>query len=459
VIAHWASSSFANRPSDLPLTKQATKPPDFGVIVPHSSRPLWTVDSTGGETTSAMHLSPPAISALTADHQRLLSADEFEAEVTPLLVNSKPPLPVSPVSLKGLKVPDRQWIVPEWIPGGVVTGLYGDGGLGKSLVAQQLQTAMALGSAWLALPVETGATLGVYCEDSHDELWRRQADINAEYGIDFDSLAGVHWLPRVGEDNLLIKFSRSGVGELTQFHSHVLAAALDIKARLVVVDTAADVFGGNENDRSQVRQFVSWALGSIAQRINGAVLLCAHPSRVGLASGEGDGGSTGWNNAFRSRLYLRTPVLEDVEKPDPNARVLERRKANYASRNDEIRLRWRNGVIGPEPSECAPGATAFGKLEAADLFLNLVRRFEDQGRPLSVNPKSGNYGPRIFAKLPAGRRCEYREADFRRAMEKLFEDRKIENAPYGRKGDERRKIVIVGSAEIADFENVQCPDF
>ena len=44
-------------------------------------------------------------------------------------------------------------------------------------------------------------------------------------------------------------------------------------------------------------------------------------------------------------------------------------------------------------------------------------------------------------------------------MEKLFEDRKIENAPNGRKGDERRKIVIVGSAEITDFENAQCPDF
>ena len=116
-------------------------------------------------------------------------------------------------------------------------------------------------------------------------------------------------------------------------------------------------------------------------------------------------------------------AVEDGEKPDPNARVLERRKANYASRNDEIRLRWRNGVIGPEPSECAPGATAFGKLEAADLFLNLVRQFEDQGRPLSVNPRSGNYAPRMFGKLPAGKRCEYREADFRVAMERLFAER------------------------------------
>jgi RecA-family ATPase len=244
----------------------------------------------------------------------------------------------------------------------------------------------------------------------------------------------------------MIKFTGRGVGELSQFHSHVLAAALDLKARLVVIDTAADVFGGNENDRGQVRQFVSWALGLIAQKINGAVLLCAHPSRSGLASGDGDGGSTGWNNAFRSRLFLREPVMENGEKPDPNARVLERKKANYASRNDELRLRWRNGVIVPEPSG-SPGATAFGKLAAADLFLNLLREFEDQGRHGSVNSRSGNYAPRMFGKLPAGRRCEYREADLRLAMEALFADGKIENIPYGRKGDERAKIVITGAGQ------------
>jgi RecA-family ATPase len=255
-----------------------------------------------------------------------------------------------------------------------------------------------------------------------------------------------------------MKFARGG-GELTPFHSHVLEAALDLEARLVIVDTAADTFGGNENDRSQVRQFVSRALGSIAQKINGAVLLCAHPSRSGLTSGEGDGGSTGWSNAFRSRLYLRALDHGNGEKPDPNARVLERRKANYASRNDEIRLRWRNGVIGPEPSKWAPGAAAFGKLEAADIFLTLPPQFEQQGRPLSVNPGSGNYAPRMFGKLPAGKRCEYREADFRIAMERLFAEGKIENAIYGRSGDERRKIALAGSAEIADFENAQCADF
>ena len=377
-----------------------------------------------------------------------------EREVAPQLAGCKPPSPISPVSLKGLPIPARQWIVRDWLPCGVVTGLYGDGGIGKSLLAQQLQTATALGSSWLALPVERGATLGIYCEDSLDELWRRQADINAEYEADFDSLAAAHWLPRLGEDNLLMTFARNGVGELTPFHSHVLAAALDLKARLVIIDTAADTFGGNENDRSQVRQFVQRALGSIALRINGAVLLCAHPSRSGLASGEGDSGSTGWNNAFRSRLYLRAPALEDGERPDPDARVLERRKANYAGRNDELRLRWRKGIIGPEPVE-AEGNTPFGKLAAEVVFLDLVREFEGRGRQLSVSTNASNYAPRAFAKLPAVNRCGYREGDLRRAMETLFAERKIETAPYGRKGDERRKIVVT---DLGQNEN-EAPGF
>jgi RecA-family ATPase len=364
------------------------------------------------------------------------------------------PRAFSPATLFGKEPPPRQWIVRDWLPCGVVTGLYGDGGLGKSLIAQQLQTAMALREAWLGMPVEAGASLGVYCEDALDELWRRQVDVNVAYGVDFDALGDVHWISRLGEDNLLVVFGRNGAGELTTFHKQILAEALDLKARLVVIDTAADAFGGNENDRNQVRQFISRALGSIALRIKGAVLLCAHPSRAGLVSEEGDGGSTGWSNALRSRLYLRTPKKTE-EEFDLDARILQRRKANYAARNDELRLRWRNGVIEPEPAE-SPGATALGKLAAGDVFLNLLRQFDEQGRPVSVNPQSGNYAARTFGRLPSKQRYDYREPDFRRAMEQLLIDGKIENAPYGRKGDERRKIAITAAMSCGGSRRSGC---
>jgi RecA-family ATPase len=353
-----------------------------------------------------------------------------------------PPNIVSPTSLAGKPLPERDWIVRDWLPCGVVTGLYGDGGLGKSLLAQQLQTSTALGKPWLGLPVEQVASLAVFCEDSLNELWRRQSDINFDYGADYGDLGGMRWMPRLGEDNLMMVFGRNGAGELTKFHEHVVTAALDLEVRLVVVDTAADVFGGNENDRNHVRQFVSRALGSIAQKINGSVVLCAHPSRTGLSSGEGDGGSTGWSNSLRSRLFLSAPSTEGGERPDPNARILQRKKANYAARNDEIKLRWRDGVIAPE-ALASPGVMLFGRREAREVFLDLLDEFAKMQRPLSDNAKAGNYAPRMFGRLPREQRHDYREADFNRAMEDLFRSRAIENRDYGRPSDLRKMIVRV----------------
>jgi putative DNA primase/helicase len=370
------------------------------------------------------------------------SPDKPEPEPEP-----KPPPPIiCPTVFMGRIPPPRFWITEDWVPYGVVTGLYGDGGVGKSLIAQQLQTGTALGSTWLGLPVDRVASLGVYCEDDENELWRRQCGINASYGIDHDALGLKHWMPRPGEDNILMTFARNGVGELTTFHRHVIEAALDLGARLVIIDTAADTFGGNENDRNQVRQFVQRALGQIAIKIRGALVCCAHPSRAGLSTGAGDSGSTGWSNAFRSRQYLFEPDPEPNEPPDPNARILERKKANYAARGDQIRLRWHNGAIIPDRAS-EPGVTAMGKVDARAVFLDLVREMEVQNRPVSATARAPNYAPRLFETLPNEQRCGFRKADFERAMNTLLRDGKIKNVPYGRKGDARFKIAASDDGE------------
>ncbi len=352
--------------------------------------------------------------------------------------DSPAPLPrpkiIRPVDLGGQTVPARRWRVPHWIPDGVVTGLYGNGGLGKSLLAQQLQTSMALGQTWLGLYVEPAPSLGIYCEDALDELWRRQADINSGYGCDFDALGDANWMPRLGEENLMMTFARNGRGELTQFHTQVMTAALDFGAKAVVVDTAADVFGGNENDRGQVRQFVSRALGSIAQAIDGSVVLCAHPSRSGLSSGEGDGGSTGWSNSLRSRLFLHAPEVDQEEPPDPDARILTRKKANYASRHDEIRMHWRNGIIAPDTGT---GQTIFQR-PVEDVFLDLMDAFERENQLLSESNRAGNYAPTLFAKR--AEREGYRRSDFERALQNLLTKGDLKIVEYGPPSKTRRKL-------------------
>ena len=352
--------------------------------------------------------------------------------------NNDPPRPhiVCPMIFKGSSAPPRRWIVPNWTPYGVVTGLYGDGGVGKSLLSQQLQTGAALGSSWIGLPVEQVVSLGVYCEDSKDELWRRQEDINVAYATGNDALELAHWMPRLGEDNILMTFTHRGAGELTVFHRYVLEAALDLKARLVIIDTASDTFGGSENDRGQVRQFVQRALGGIALKIDDALVCCAHPSRYGISSGEGDSGSTGWSNAFRSRAYLNRPKNDQDSEIDADTRLFTRKKANFATIGDTIRLRWQNGVLVPE------NMSSRFRRPVEDVFLALLDAHNGANRrPLSESNNATNYAPRVFAGLSERERDGYRKLDFQLAMEALFKSRKIASETYGRKGDERRKIV------------------
>src|SRR5688500_8461627 len=102
-------------------------------------------------------------------------------------------------------VPARKWLVDSWIPsGGNVCLLGGDGGVGKSLLAQQLATAVATGTQWLGQPVLSGPVLYVSCEDDRDELHRRQAAINARQGVAWRQLENLHFVDRVGRDNSIV---------------------------------------------------------------------------------------------------------------------------------------------------------------------------------------------------------------------------------------------------------------
>jgi hypothetical protein len=99
-----------------------------------------------------------------------------------------------------------------------------------------------------------------------------------------------------------------------------------------------------------VRQFIKVALGGLCQRHGSAILLLAHPSASAIASGDGGGFSTAWNNSVRSRLYLRRPKSDDTEAI-ADRRVLEVRKANYGPSGGMVSLLYQKGrfILDPEP--------------------------------------------------------------------------------------------------------------
>jgi len=316
--------------------------------------------------------------------------------------NSNYKLPwIRPTSLQGKPVPERDWVVQGLIPAHAVTMLSGDGGLGKSLLALQLQTCCAIGKYWLGRETANVRSLGFFCEDEQAELHARQAAINDHYGCDFKDLDACDWVSRIGEDNTLVEYvtkwrdgERRDEFEETYLVAHIHNAAKQFGAQLVILDSLHDLYGGNENDRRQARQFIQ-VLRELAISINGAVVLLAHPSNTGMQSGSGAAGSTAWNNAVRSRLYLTKPKLDPDQEEDQDTRILKTMKANYSKSGGQIRLRWKHGVFVSEDEEAKP-AGLFDRIEASAFdrkILEGLATLARNGRSTSDKPRAGNYAP------------------------------------------------------------------
>ena len=362
---------------------------------------------------------------------------------------------ISPVLLQGRAVPSREWIWEGWIPVGAVTALYGDGGTGKSLLAQQLMTACATDGLFLGQEVAPCKVFGVFCEDDEDELQRRQDALNRALGISFADLENMQWVSRVGSENLLMTFTADGRGVPTPFFSQILDAARAFGARLVVVDTAADAFAGNENIRPQVRQFIA-LLTRLAREIGGAVILLAHPSQTGKASGSGDGGSTAWSNSVRSRLYLKRPGQPDPKgkEPqedaaiDPDLRLLSRLKANYAAAGVDLTVRYDRGAF-KDAGDAAGAIGARGPArdrEAEEAFIAGLAELETKNFRSNVHKGQANYAPKALReKTQAGER--FFEDELARAMNRLVKAGRIESVEEGPKS-RRRSFLKVTAPDL-----------
>lgn len=341
-----------------------------------------------------------------------------------------PPLDITEaIALAGKPVPLRRWLVEGWAPWRQTVLFYGDGGTGKSLLAMQLGTCCAASFDFLGLPTTPCKVFMVLCEDDSDELHIRQDAINRHYGLRFGDLENLRWVSRVGEDNTLMTFDGNGNGRLTAFWHQVEAAAKDFGAQLVIIDTAADTFGGDENVRRQVRAFIQVACTRLARAIDGSVILLAHPSAAGLASGRGDGGSTGWSNSVRSRWFLSRPKAENGEEEDTDLRILSKKKSNYGSVGDEITIRWNQGAFEVVGAKLRDKVDRIEEESRDAQLLDFIRQLSLQGLDASAKNSAKNYAPKVIKRMPAASGWSVR--DLEGAMNRLLATGTIRNVPYG----------------------------
>lgn len=233
--------------------------------------------------------------------------------------------------------PPRQWIVQEWVPRSSVTALFGRGGHGKSLLAQQMAVAVANGLDFLGISAASGPVLGLFCEDDTDELLRRGAAL-FEAGMmeAADSCNGLFLDARAGKFNTLVSFGPDRLPVPTALMVELRKQCEAIRPALVILDNIAQLFAGQENVRSEVTSFCNELTG-IARAFNCAVLLLGHTAKI---DGSEYSGSTAWDAAVRSRLFF--------ERQDDGTTVLKKSKANYSAL-DEIRVEYRGGAFFPLP--------------------------------------------------------------------------------------------------------------
>lgn len=343
---------------------------------------------------------------------------------------------ISPVDWEGRPVPPRRWIIPDMIPAETVTLFSANGGDGKSLLMLQLAYARALGKKWLDVETEPGSTLYLSAEDDRDELHRRSDGIRRHFGAEWSDFVHVHLVDLVGVDAVLGDIDPRVRTRIvaTPLYAKVAAEVARLRPGLMICDALADVYAGNEIERSHVRQFIS-LMRKLCRQYQCAVILIAHPSVQGINSGSGISGSTAWNNSVRSRLYLTKP---DGGKDTP-LRTLATVKSNYGPAGGSMTLRYEAGAFVVVAGSIEEDQLA--REEKADrVFLQLLRLHIDTDQHVGPNP-SASYAPKRFADHPKAHGVS--KNDFKDAMQRLLEARTIAVETIGPPSRQIKRLVEV----------------
>ena len=305
----------------------------------------------------------------------------------------------------------KAFVIPWLAPAGEVTLFTGAGSAGKSLLAQQLATALAAGLPTLRLDMGQAPAIYLTCEDDEGQLHWRQEHICKALGVPVASLADkLHVASLRGAlDNAIGAEGPDGEFTLSASYHRLAAMIRRTGAKLVALDNVAHLFAGNENDRGEVTRFVN-ALNRLAGESGAAIILLGHPNKAG----DSYSGSTAWLNAVRSQFTIEHDLQTDM-------RTVTVGKANYARKGEQLRFAWVDWAFVLEddlPPDTARQLADTAKAHAGnDAFLRCLALCTAQRRNVSHQPGS-NHAPKVFAAMPEAKGLK--KADFAAAMERLL---------------------------------------
>ena len=250
---------------------------------------------------------------------------------------------------------NREWLIPNWLPANTVTMFTGQGGAGKSWLTLQVACEIAShakSESWgksnyqAPKPSEYDDStdndpkhivFATY-EDEPAELKRRLNALSSSFGwieserevikkhlhiVDMRGVGSV-WGPGAGNHIAI-------TGELLRTGEALRKVCKDIGARLLILDPLSGAFGGNENDRTAVYDFVSSFRGW-GDAAKCAMLVIGHLPKGADGRAAGFSGSTAWEASARAMWLLATKK----DKDDKPYYALQHTKSNYAMQQKDI---------------------------------------------------------------------------------------------------------------------------
>ena len=240
------------------------------------------------------------------------------------------------------------------MPENTVTMFTGDGGAGKSWLTLQAVCQVCCGFRDAYLDPDFGkvadftarrdVVFATY-EDEPAEIKRRLKTLADEMPWIEDSLTTIYLHLHIVDMRGIGSVWGPGMGKHIANTGDLLSAGEDLRAiceekeaRLLVLDPLSGAFGGNENDRTAVYDFVSSFRGW-GDTAKCAMLVIGHLPKSKEGKEAGFSGSTAWEASARSMWKLSKKGTAKEESKDDEAPevegqqywTLEHTKSNYAA--------------------------------------------------------------------------------------------------------------------------------
>ena len=234
------------------------------------------------------------LSALEVPHFRFVAAGE---------------MPIKPVA----------WLIHRYLEKDTLAVMFGPPGKGKSFIALDLSCCIATDTAFHGLPVAQGAVFYIAGE-GHNGIARR---LNAWAVLNGVSLDGAPLFISEGPTDLASAANAARVAEAVQ----ALADKTGAHPELIVIDTLARNFGGDENSATDVGQFVRHVDIHLRHRWKATTLIVHHSGKDGERGARGSSALKGAADAEYevSRhdddklMRLTARKMKDADEPPPLA--------------------------------------------------------------------------------------------------------------------------------------------